>query len=178
MELVLARRLSYWAETFDLLPATQFGARPRRSCDQALLLLTEKIYEAWQQKKILSLISFDVKGAYNGVPRLVMRSRLRAKGIPERVTDWVDSFLSGRSATIVVNGCESDVITLAEAGLPQGSTLAPILYIFFNAFLMEEGVNSKRGNMGFVDDYSRWAISDSAEQNMAILNGKVVLRAL
>lgn len=178
MELVLARRLSYWAETFNLLPETQFGARPRRSCDQALLLLTEKIYEAWQQKKILTLISFDVKGAYNGVPRLVLTSRLRSKGIPERVVDWVNSFCSGRSATMVVNGCESAQIPLDEAGLPQGSTLAPILYIFFNAFLMEEGISKEKGNMGFVDDYSRWAVSDSIERNMAVLNDKVVPRAL
>ena len=86
MELVLARRLSYWAETFNLLPETQFGARPRRSCEQALILLTEKIKEAWQNQKVLSLVSFDVKGAYNGVPRQVLISRLRAKGIPARVT--------------------------------------------------------------------------------------------
>lgn len=178
MELVLARRLSYWAEIFSLLPDTQFGARPRRSCDQALLLLTEKIHEAWQQKKILTLISFDVKGAYNGVLRLVLISSLRAKVIPERVVKWVDAFLSGRSATIVVNGCGSTQFPLEEAGLPQGSTLAPILYIFFNSFLMEEGASGKKGNMGFVDDYSRWAISDSIERNMTVLNEKVVPRAL
>lgn len=178
MELVLARRLSYWAETFNLLPNTQFGARPRRSCDQALLLLTEKIYEAWQQKKVLSLVSFDVKGAYNGVPRQVLTSRLRAKGIPTRVVNWVDSFSSGRSTTVVVNGVESSQVPIAESGLPQGSTLAPILYIFFNSFLMDESVKGSRGNMGFVDDYSRWAVSDSIEQNMAILNNKVVPRAL
>lgn len=46
LELVVARRLSYWAETQNLLPAQQFGARPRRSGEQALVVLTEKIKEA------------------------------------------------------------------------------------------------------------------------------------
>jgi hypothetical protein len=31
------------------------------------MLLQEQIYNAWQGRKIVSLISFDVKGAYNGV---------------------------------------------------------------------------------------------------------------
>ena len=178
MELVLARRLSYWAETYNLLLDTQFGARPRRSCDQALVLLTEKIQEAWRKQKVLSLVSFDVKGAYNGVPRQVLVSRLRAKGIPERVTKWVDSFCANRRVTVVVNGTETPPTDILESGLPQGSTLAPILYIFFNAALMEEKANGRRGNMGFVDDYTRWAISDSINRNMSVLNDKVVPRAL
>lgn len=36
LELVMARRLSFWAETHGLLPNNQFGARPRRSCEQAI----------------------------------------------------------------------------------------------------------------------------------------------
>jgi hypothetical protein len=35
--------------------------------EQALLLLQEQILTAWRGRRILSLISFDVKGAYNGV---------------------------------------------------------------------------------------------------------------
>jgi hypothetical protein len=43
---------------------------------------------------------------------------------------------------------------------------------------MEEKANGRRGNMGFVDDYTRWAILDTIDKNMSILNDKVVLRAL
>ena len=32
--------------------------------------------------------------------------------------------------------------------------------------------------MGFVDDYTRWTVSDTIDKNMEILNGKVVPRAL
>ena len=78
----------------------------------------------------------------------------------------------------MVNGTETPPTDILESGLPQGSTLAPILYIFFNAALMEEKANGRRGNMGFVDDYTRWAISDSIDRNMSVLNDKVVPRAL
>jgi len=50
-----------------LLPANYFGAWKRRSTEQALLILQEQIYKVWRARKVLTLISFDVKGAYNGV---------------------------------------------------------------------------------------------------------------
>ena len=56
----------------DRLSPTQFGARPRRSTEQALTILVEKIYDAWRGAKVLSLVTFDVQGAYNGVNKDVV----------------------------------------------------------------------------------------------------------
>jgi len=67
LESVVAERISHAVETLGLLPTNHFGARKKRSTEQALLLLQEHIYNAWRSKKVLSLVSFDVKGAYNGV---------------------------------------------------------------------------------------------------------------
>jgi len=67
LEAVVARRLSYLAETYRLLPENYFGGRPSRSAEQALNLLVEKIHEAWRACRVLSLVSFDVQGAINGV---------------------------------------------------------------------------------------------------------------
>lgn len=39
LEAVMAKRLSYYAETYGLLPDTQFGSRPGRNTEQALLVL-------------------------------------------------------------------------------------------------------------------------------------------
>jgi hypothetical protein len=67
LESVVAERISHAVETYGLLPTNHFGARKQRSAEQALLLLQEEIYAAWRGRKVVSLISFDVKGAYNGV---------------------------------------------------------------------------------------------------------------
>jgi hypothetical protein len=63
LEAVIAERISFLAEEHGLLPQNHFGARRRRSAEQALLLLQSKIADAWRSKRVLSLISFDVKGA-------------------------------------------------------------------------------------------------------------------
>jgi hypothetical protein len=67
LESVIAERISHAVETYGLLPTNHFGARKQRSAEQALLLLQEEIYTAWRGRKVVGLVCFDVKGAYNGV---------------------------------------------------------------------------------------------------------------
>ncbi|MGH7746248.1 MAG: hypothetical protein ACREQ5_16040, partial [Candidatus Dormibacteria bacterium] len=57
LEKVIARRLSEYLERTAKLPRTQFGARPRRSAEQALMILVERIYGAWRAKNVLSLVT-------------------------------------------------------------------------------------------------------------------------
>jgi hypothetical protein len=49
LESVVAERISHAVETYGLLPTNHFGARKRRSAEQALLLLQEQIYIAWRR---------------------------------------------------------------------------------------------------------------------------------
>ena len=128
LESVVATRIAYLAEKHNLLPQNHFGARRRRSTDQALLILTERIFEAWRRKKVLSLVSFDVKGAYNGVAKDRLLECLRCRRLPETLVQWIDSFCSTRRASITVNSHTTGTHTLRQAGLPQGSNLSPVLY--------------------------------------------------
>ncbi|OQD68800.1 hypothetical protein PENANT_c289G02163 [Penicillium antarcticum] len=45
----------------------QFGGRPGRTTEQALLVLSNAIDQAWYKHKVVTLIAFDLKGAFNGV---------------------------------------------------------------------------------------------------------------
>ncbi|XP_044714688.1 reverse transcriptase (RNA-dependent DNA polymerase) domain-containing protein [Hirsutella rhossiliensis] len=165
LEAVVAERISYAAEAQGLLPANHFGARKRRSADQALVLLQERIYKAWRTGRVLSLISFDVKGAYNGVCKERMLERMKARGIPSRLVKWIDAFCSGRTASVVVNGHTSEQQTLLQAGLPQGSPLSPVAFLFFNADLVQRRISNNGGSIAFVDDYSAWVTGPTAESN-------------
>jgi hypothetical protein len=165
LESVVAERISHAVETYGLLPASHFGARKQRSAEQALLLLQEQIYTAWRGRRVVSLISFDVKGAYNGVYKERLLQRMKARGIPEKLLRWIEAFCSERTATIQINGQVSEVQSLPQAGLPQGSPLSPILFLFFNADLVQRQIDSQGGAIAFVDDFTAWVTGPTAQSN-------------
>ena len=62
-------------------------------------------------------------------------------------------------------------------GLPQGSPLSPVLFLFYNADLVERKISNKEGAIAFVDDYTAWVVGESAEANIVSLK-KVINHAL
>jgi hypothetical protein len=64
---VITKRILYYVEIYNLLLDTQFNRRLGRTIEQALLILTNEIDRAWLKNKVVTLIAFDLKGAFNGV---------------------------------------------------------------------------------------------------------------
>ena len=174
LEAIVAARLSYLAERYSLLPTNHFGARKQRSCEQALDVLVEKIFEAWKGGRVLSLVTFDVQGAFNGVHPAVLEERLRERSVPEKMVRWIRSFCEGRTGSVVVGNYTSDCVAIRHAGIPQGSPLSPILYIFYNAGLVESRVDRRGGSLGFVDDFTAWRTGRSYVETTARLPAEVL----
>jgi ribonuclease HI len=174
LESVLAERISYLDETHGLLPKCHFGARKQRSTIDALQLATEDIYQAWKRKHVVTMLSFDLKGAFNGVNKDVLVQRLRARRIPNQIARLVHSFCSNRKASVMVNGVESETMDIVHAGLPQGSPLSPILFLFYNADLITGKLSSTLGKMAFVDDFTVWVSSPTTRRNINRLRGGII----
>jgi hypothetical protein len=176
LEAVMARRLSYLAEKHGLLPDTQFGGRPGRTTEQALLVLSNAIDRAWYKHKVVTLMAFDLEGAFNGVNKVSLDARLRAKKIPAVARKWIASFMSDRYASIGFDDFRTEVAPLGNAGLAQGSPLSPILFAFFNSDLVDQPVTIHGGASAFIDDYFRWRVGRSAEENLAKIQAEDIPR--
>ncbi|KAK9846241.1 hypothetical protein MYU51_001967 [Penicillium brevicompactum] len=176
LEAVMARRLSYLAEKHGLLPDTQFGGRPGRTTEQALLVLSNAIDRAWYKHKVITLVTFDLKGAFNGVNKVSLDACLRARRIPTVARKWIASFMSDRHASIGFDDYRTETTPLPNAGLAQGSPLSPILFAFFNSDLVDQSVNSHGGASAFIDDYFRWRVGRSAEENLAKIQSEDIPR--
>jgi hypothetical protein len=139
LESVLAERLSHAVETYGLLPTNHFGARKKRSAEQALMVLQEYIHIAWRRRHVVSLISFDVKA-----DRIIL---FKPHGYdPSQRSELRDTaFAAGRFA--------------------QGSPLSPILYLFFSADLVQRHIESNGGAIAFVDDFTAWVAGPTAALN-------------
>lgn len=177
LELIIVRRLSYLTETYGLLPENHFGGRRQRSCEQALNILVEKIHDAWRVSKVLSLVTFDVQGAFNGIYTEVLCQRLTQRWIPIELVKWLASFCSDRRAAVVVGKYTSEERLIEHAGLPQGSPLSPICFDYYNANLVEGPIDGKRGSLGFIDDYSAWVVGASTEENTTLIQNTIIPKA-
>ncbi|KAL9575787.1 hypothetical protein ACKAV7_000029 [Fusarium commune] len=75
--------------------------------------------------------------------------------------------LWGEKATILVNGYCSERQRLPQVGLPQGSPLSPMLFLFFNADLMQSKIDSKGGSIAFINNYSTWVTGTTERRSRA-----------
>jgi hypothetical protein len=85
---------------------------------------------------------------------------MKARGIPEELCRWTEAFCSQRTASIQINGQSSEI-----RNLPQGSPLSPILFLFFNADLVQRRIDCHGGAIAFVDDFTAWVTGPTAQSN-------------
>ena len=154
IEAIMASKITHMAEKHELLLGTQMGDRRERSTESALELLTEQIHTVWGQgnDKVATLLSMDVAGAYDTVSHQRLIHNLRRRKIPQWVTNWIECFSKNRR-TLTINRRTTDEFD-ARTGIPQGSPISPILYLFYNADLLDicNRPGTKTSGLGFVDD--------------------------
>lgn len=143
MESVMARRMSWMAETYGLLPKTLLGGRKGVSTEHAVHTLMEVIQGAWNSETpVTSLLMLDISGAFDNVSHQRLLHNLRKRRIPPALVSWIGSFLQGRTSTLKLPEFESELFDI-HTGIPQGSPLSPILYLFYNADLLDIGNRSE-----------------------------------
>ncbi len=171
LETVISKRLNNIAEEHKMLPAQQMGARRKRSVETALETLTEAVHTVWNhgkcgKRKVASLLSLDVAGAFDNVSHERLIHNLRSKRVPSFIVKWTESFLQERATSITLGG-KTSAIEEVKTGIPQGSPISPVLFLFFNAPLIESCVKANLPVQvgGFVDDIHLLAYSESTEAN-------------
>src|SRR5947207_4042359 len=151
MESMVTEILGYLTEEHGRLPAQHYGGRPGRSAEDAMMMLSEDIYQAWKEKKIFTAIFMDVAGAFNNVHHERLIHNLRKRCMLEGIAQWIASFLQGRSTQLQFDGGKLGPISTL-AGVPQGSPLSPLLYMYYNADLLDIASKHQATSIGFIDD--------------------------
>jgi hypothetical protein len=178
LEGIVATRLKTLAIDHDLLAQTQFGFS-RKSSTSALRFLLNVVHTGWtpikpQKRQQTSLLALDIAGAYDNVNQDQLLERLAEKKIPTWIIRFVHSFMSDRSTTLKLPGHESRPFWVTR-GIPQGSTLSPILFLFFAAPIIEQFVEELpdtvafRYTFAYVDDTYLLVSSESHETNNKVL---------
>ncbi|VDB91097.1 BgtTE-56094 [Blumeria graminis f. sp. tritici] len=143
----MARRLSFLALKYWVLAEDQCSAIPLCSTSDLTTALACDIQEKWVEKKVAGIVTVNVQGAFDGIQKGRLCYRLRNQGWPSDVVGWVASFMEQRESIITIEDTTSPPFQ-THCGLPQGSTVSPILFLL----AMEKALRLSTGRFGYADD--------------------------
>ena len=132
----------------------QFGFRRGHTTVDLLMNMSQRWVDALHARREVRAVALDISKAFDRVWHKGLLHKLATFGISGPLLAWLKSFLSGRTQRVVVNGTGSSFLPI-RAGVPQGSVLAPLLFLVFINDLFECVQNPLDV---FADDSTLWTL--------------------
>ena len=114
----------------NLFNSSQHGFLKARSCLTNMLCFLEEITKWIDVGSPVDIIYLDFQKAFDKVPHQRLLLKLKAHGIGDSITDWIEQWLTDRRQRVVVDGEVSNWKSVLS-GVPQGSVLGTILFLIY-----------------------------------------------
>ena len=173
LERIKADRLYYIAETNNMFSRFQADFRKGRSCEDQITRIVQAIEDGFQQRPMQRsfLTLLDFSKAYDTVWREKLLHHMLNTGIPPIFIHWIYSFLIDRRGRVQLFDAFSSNRRFTQ-GLPQGSILASLLFLFYINNLATT-LNNNAVIALFADDVSILTTTHKREDAEAIAQSVV-----
>jgi hypothetical protein len=120
---------------------------------------------AWRHKHIVSVLFLDIEGAFRNAVTKRLLHNMRRRRIPEEYVKLVENMLMDRKTKLYFDDFMSNWFKL-DNGMGQGDPLSMILYLFYNADVLEIAKGRKEKGQGYINNNTLIAITKTFQKIM------------
>ena len=118
MEHVICSNVMNFASRHNILYKLQHGFRDKRSCETQLLEFIQDVANNMQDGLQTDVCVLDFSKAFDKVGHKRLIKKLEWYGIDGKTNRWIQSFLSDRTQSVVLDGITSGNVPVIS-GVPQ-----------------------------------------------------------
>lgn len=123
-------RIYSYLEKYNMIYSKQFGFRGNHSVNHAIISFTEHIRSLLDKGEFVCGIFVDLEKAFDTVHHDILCEKLKFYGLRGNANKLIKSYLSNRKQFVSINGHDSEVKDVT-CGVPQGSSLGPLLFLLY-----------------------------------------------
>ncbi|CAL4245942.1 unnamed protein product, partial [Meganyctiphanes norvegica] len=129
-ERITYNRMLEFITKYNIFAETQYGFRKGKSTETALLDFTDYIHEGLTNKHNVGSVFMDLSKAFDVIDHSIIETKLEHYGFRGIFLNFLMNFIKERKYFVSVNGLKSEINTV-NIGVPQGSTLGPLLFLLY-----------------------------------------------
>ena len=163
LERLIYNQLNSFLDKHEIMYKYQFGFRKGYSTEQAILELTELVTCG---------LFLDFSKAFDTVNHNILLSKLYHYGIRGTPFKWFENYLSNRTQFVKIGNTTSNCETITS-GIPQRSTLGPLLFLLYINDL--PNCSNKLSFRIFTDDTNMFYTSANLQHLESVMNEELKL---
>ena len=129
-EKLVHKRMTSFISRYNLIKPNQFGFQKNKCTSDAILEFLENVYDSFNENKHYLAIFLDFSKAFDTICHDILLKKLDHMGFRGPIYQWIKSFLSNRKQFVNIGESSSEILDI-KMGVPQGSTLGPLLFILY-----------------------------------------------
>ena len=129
-EKLVYKQLINYIEKHDIFFQFLFGFRKGHSTAQAVSEIADNLREAIDNNLYTCGVFIDFSKAFDTVNHEILLKKLESYGIRGMPLKWFTSYLNNRQQYVAIGHTESPRQTMT-CGIPQSSTLGPLLFLLY-----------------------------------------------